>query len=282
MVAYLTDPAAFQRCEVVAGVRYCAYPGFANAIDDWSERVETTLGVLPTVAADWRGSLEVVQRPANIVGNEGCSPAPFEASLPPPVAARVSPAGLWPADHNVHPGFAEETFPCSDEDVHGFFLAVQVGAWAVGLPPAPHGRNERCTATGQARAAVALWAAAAGTPDGERLLRAVLDEGANGDGTLITFDGGDWNAPPMWGVDYAATDVAVALALLGRPPAEVSRVLDDDWSRWTDPTTSSAALADAAAVAVLVGPAARVASWPPMAAANCPRVRASRGLGRAE
>jgi hypothetical protein len=76
----------------------------------------------------------------------------------------------------------------------------------------------------------------------------VLDEGANGDGTLITFVGGDWNAPPMWGVDYAATDVAVALALLGRPPAEVSRVLDDDWSRWTDPTTSSAALADAATV----------------------------------
>jgi hypothetical protein len=236
------------RTSVAAGVRYCAYPGFADAIVDWRERVETTLGVLPTVAAEWRGSLDVTQRPAIIVGNEGCSPAPFEASLPPPVAARVSPAGLWPADDNVHPGFAEETFPCSDEDVHGFFLAVQVGAWAVGLPPAPHGRDERCTATGQARAAVALWAAAAGTPDGERILRKVLDEGASGDGTLITFDGGDWNAPPMWGVDYAATDVAVALALLGRPPAEVSRVLDEGWSRWTDPTTSSAALADAAAV----------------------------------
>jgi hypothetical protein len=76
----------------------------------------------------------------------------------------------------------------------------------------------------------------------------VLDEGASGDGTLIAFDGGDWNAPPMWGVDYAATDDAVALALLSGPPSEVSRVLADDWARWTDPTTSSAALADAASV----------------------------------
>jgi hypothetical protein len=253
MVSYLTEPAAHQRCETTDGILYCAYPGFTDAVVDWRERVETSLGLLPAVASEWRGPLEVTQRAAIIVGNDDCSPIPFEASLPPPVADRVSPAALWPADDDVHPGFVEESFSCSDEDVHGFFLAVQVGAWAVGLPPAPHGRDERCTATGQARAAIALWAAAAGTPEGERLLRAVLEEGASADGTMITFDGGGangggWDAPPMWGVDYAASDAALALALLGRPPAEVSRVLAEDWAHWTNPNTSSAELAVTAAV----------------------------------
>lgn len=253
MVSYLTDPSAHQRCETTDGVRYCAYPGFADDVVDWRERVESTLGVLPPIAAERRGPLEVTQRPATIVGNGDCSPSPYEASLPPPVAERVSSAALWPADDRVHPGFAEESFPCSDEDVHGFFLAVQVGAWSVGLPPAPHGEDARCTATGQARAAVALWAAAAGTPDGERLLRAVLEDGASPDGTLITFDdgginGGGWDAPPMWGVDYAAADAAVALALLDRPPAEISGALAEDWAHWTDPGTASAELADAVGV----------------------------------
>jgi hypothetical protein len=255
MVSYLTDPAAHQLCETSDGVRYCAYPGFADVVVDWRERVESVFGVLPAVALEGRRPLEVTQRPAIIVGDEDCSPIPFEMSLPPTVAARVQPAELWPADGDVHPGLQAESFPCSSEDVHGFFLAVQVGAWAVGLPPAPHDRDERCTATGQARAAVALWAAAAGTPEGERLLRHVLGEGVIGDGSLITFDdggvnGGGWDAPPMWGVDYAVTDAEVALALLRRPPAEVSRILAEDWAHWTDPATSSAALAGPASVQV--------------------------------
>lgn len=253
MAAYLTDPAAHQRCEASDGVRYCAYPGFTDLVGDWRERVETTLAVLPPVAAEGRTRLDVAQRAATIIGNDDCSPVPFETSLPPSVAGRVSPAAMWPADDHVHPGLQAESLPCSSEDVHDFFLAVQVGAWAVGLPPAPHGRDERCTATGQARAAVALWAAAAGTPRGARLLRTVLRDGTSADGTLITFDdggvnGGGWDAPPMWGVDYAASDASVALALLGRPPADVARILAEDWDDWTAPTASSVALAEAAGI----------------------------------
>lgn len=263
MVAYLTDPAARQRCETSASARYCAYPGFTASIPDWRDWVESTLGVLPSGAIERRGPLEVTQRPAIIVGNEGCAPSAYEDSLPPDVAARVSSAELWPADDRVHPGFSEETFPCSSRDVHGFFLAVQTGAWAVGLPPAPHGHDQRCTATGQARAVIALWAAAAGTPDGAGTLRDVADEGATGDGTLITF-GEEWNAPPMWGVDYAVADAELALALLDRPPAEVTEALADDWVRWTDPTTSSAALARA----LDVGAPAEVADA--AAASACP------------
>jgi len=241
MVAYLTDPAVQQTCEEATGVLYCAYPGFAADMPEWRERVDATLAVLPAVAVDVRSPLSVTQRAPTIVGSDDCTPAPFEWTLPPGVAARLSPAALWPADGHVHPGFAEESFPCSDRDVNGFFLAVQTGAWAVGLPPAPHGRNKRCTASGQARAAVALWAGAAASPDGARTLRDVANEGSTGDGALIAFAG--WDAPPMWGVDYAVADAEIALAMLELPAPEVHAALDRDWARWADPRTPSSALA---------------------------------------
>lgn len=241
MVAYLTDPVAHQVCEESAAVRYCAYPGFTADLPDWRERVDATLARLPAAAIDGRSRLEVIQRAAIIVSTNDCTPAAFENGLPPGVAARLSAAALWPADGHVHPGFDQESFPCSERDVDGFFLAVQTGAWAVGLPPAPHDRNERCTASGQARAAVALWAGAAASPDGVRTLREVADEGSTGGSALITFS--EWDDPPMWGVDYAVADAEVALAMLALPEAEVRTALDRDWARWTDPATPSSTLA---------------------------------------
>ena len=77
-------------------------------------------------------------------------------------------------------------------------------------------------------------------------VRDVLDEGRTGGGALITFAG--WDAPPMWGVDYAVADARVALALLKMPAVDVRAVLGRDWARWTDPGTTSAALARALGV----------------------------------
>jgi len=260
MVAYLTDPAAHQVCEESAGVRYCAYPGFTADLPEWGERVDATLALLPGAAVDGRSPLAVIQRAPIIMSNDDCAPVAFVEALPPGVASRVSPAALWPADGHVHPGFDEESFPCSERDVDGFFLAVQTGAWAVGLPAAPHGRDERCTARGQARATVALWAGAAASPDGARTLRDVAAEGSTGDGALITFAG--WDDPPMWGVDYAVADAEIALAMLERPAVDVRAELDHDWARWTDPRTPSSALADELGIAG-AGPASP-------AGATCP------------
>ena len=241
IVSYLTEPVAHQVCEQSAAVRYCAYPDFAADLPRWRTRVEATLALLPTTAADNRIPLEVIQRPAIIVSNNDCLPRAFKDGLPPGVADRLSSADLWPADGQVHPPLEDDSFPCSGFDVKGFFLGVQTGAWATGLPPAPHDDNERCTASGQARSAVALWAGAAASPDGARTLRRVTDEGSTGDGLLITF--AEWDNPPMWGVDYAVGDAEVALAMLELPAAEVSSTLDRDWVRWTDPGTSTSVLA---------------------------------------
>ena len=241
MVSYLSEPVAYQICEQSAGVRYCAYPDFVADVPEWRTRVEATLALLPTTAVDNRIPLEVIQRPAIIVSNNDCLPRAFKDGLPPGVAARLSSADLWPADGQVHPPLEDESFPCSEFDVDGFFLGVQTGAWATGLPPAPHDDNERCTAGSQARSAVALWAGAAASPDGARTLRRVIDEGSTGDGLLITF--AEWDDPPMWGVDYAVGDAEVALAMLELPAAEVGTRLDRDWVRWTDPGTSTSELA---------------------------------------
>ena len=166
---------------------------------------------------------------------------PFEDGLPPGVAARVSAAQLWPADGHVHPPFDDESFPCSERTTGGFFLAVQTGAWAVGLPPAPHDRNERCTAgepSPSRRGAVgrrsrhARWCHAP--------CRDVITDGSS-DGHLIDFD--DWDDPPMWGVDYTVADAEVALAMLDQPVDDVRAALAIDWARWTDPRTPSSALA---------------------------------------
>jgi hypothetical protein len=158
----------------------------------------------------------------------------------------VSPGSLWPDDGQVHPPYSSGSFPCSDRDVHGLFLAVQTGAWAVGLPPAPHDDDARCLATGQARAAIALWAGTVATPDGATILRDVIAEGTDGGGSLLTFP--EWDDPPMWGVDYALVDAELALALLDRPAAEVTAVVERRWATWTDPSTSSAELARAVGV----------------------------------
>jgi len=239
MVAQLIDPTRYQECEEEGGVRYCAYPEFRDDARAWHSVVGATTALLPT-GPDRRAPLTVSQRPPQITGDSDCSPMPFEETLPPSVAARLSPDALWPADGNVHPGFREESFPCSDDDVHGFFLAVQTGAWAVGLPPAPHHDHVRCTATGQARAAIALWAGAAASPDGAATLREVVVAGADGTGHL-TF--ADWDGPPMWGVTYAVGDAELALAMLALDPADVRDRLEPGWARWTDPATGTEALA---------------------------------------
>ncbi len=241
MVSYLTDPDTHQICETSAGVRYCAYPDFTADLSKWQTRVDATLQLLPTGSVATRDPLQVIQRPAIINSNEDCSAQAFEYGLPPGVAARLSPAELWPADNHVHPPFEEESFPCSERDVHGFFLSVQTAAWATGLAPAPHHDNRRCTASGQARSVLALWAGAAASPDGARTLGDVIADASNEGRTMLTFAG--WDDPPMWGVDYAVADAETALAMLNLPVAEVRATVDRDWARWTNAQTSTSTLA---------------------------------------
>jgi hypothetical protein len=238
MVSYITEPTGHQACERRAGVRYCAYPPSRHLVDEWDARVQGVLALVPPTVA--RRPLAVIQRIPTTIGNSDCAPRPFLAGLPAQVTERLSPRTVWPDDGNLHPDLGNGSFPCDDRPTNQLFTAVQAGAWAVGLRPAPHFDDQRCSADGQARSVVALWLAAAATPDGAELLDELSSEGASQTGAL-TFDG--WDNPPMWGVVYSASDARLATAMLEQPTRRVANVLADDWPRWADPATSSTELA---------------------------------------
>jgi len=239
-VSFLLDPAEHQVCEQADDVTYCAYQDFLVDVPDWIDRVGATLAALPTDARVRRPPLEVRQRPAIVISDSDCSPAGYLTTLTSDIASRIPVDDLWPADGAVHPPFGTDHFPCSSRGAFGFFLAVQTGAWAVGLPPAPHGANVRCVASGQARSAIALWAAAAASPDGERTLRDVTNDGSRG---FPLIDFADWDSPPTWGVDYAVADAGLAVEMLGVAPGDVRDVLTADWDQWIDPATTTETLA---------------------------------------
>lgn len=236
MISYITDPVSHQTCTQDATVRYCAPPEEAGRVADWRDRVTGVQALLPPPVA--ARTLRVTYRPPTVIGNSDCAPQPFFDGLHPAVADKVAAADVWPDDGAVHPGTPR--FPCGGSLTQEFFTAVQVGAWAVDLPPSPHHLDVRCSATGQARAVAALWLGAAATPDGAQTLRALVAEPTDVPG-LLTFAG--WNDPPMWGVRFAAADAELALRLLEMPKEQVPEALAGAWDEVVAPATTSAKLA---------------------------------------
>jgi hypothetical protein len=235
MVSYVTSPREHQSCTVAGPTTLCAYPENRDRRDDWVERVGAVRALLPGSLSERR--LDVIDRLPTIVGNSGCGPAPALESLPPKVVAAVSADDAWPADGAVHPGTAN--FPCGGHSTNELFTAVQVGSWAVGLPPSPHGPDVRCSAQGQARAVVALWLGGAATPSATKSYKEIVTEFQAGP---ITFAG--WSEPPMFGATFDADDMRLARALLALPVEHVQAGVSSAWDRLVDPATPSSAVAD--------------------------------------
>jgi hypothetical protein len=232
-------------CEVRGGVRYCVEPGYEVRFGQWDPPVQAVLARVPGPVQD--GGLVVSMREPNIVGNTDCSPTPFLQTVSSRVRALVTPEQVWPADNAVHPWRYWPWDPgCSFTD-HGTVLTVQVGSWAVGLPPA-QSATPPCVASGQARSVLALWLAGQSTAGARDALATVLrtSEGL-GSVDLIAFDSNNW---PNWGVSFAHRDVATALTLLERPADEVGAVVLQHWDRLTDPSTPSSELASLVGVPV--------------------------------
>ena len=234
--AALTTPEL--SCELRGGVRYCVEPGYEVRFGQWDPPVQAVLSRVPAPVRD-RGLVVSVREP-NVVGNTDCSPTPMLQMVSPRVRALVTPEQVWPTDNAAHPWRYWPWDPgCSFVD-HGTVLTVQVGSWAVGLPPA-QGAAPPCTASGQARSVLALWLAGQSTPGAPDALAEVLrtSEGLGSTDT-VSFDSNNW---PNWGVAFAHTDVATALALLERPAGEVGRIVAANWDRLVDPSTPSTELA---------------------------------------
>lgn len=237
MVSFLTEPESHQRCVERADVVLCAYEPNAHRLDDWQERVAAIRALMPPDVG--QRPLEVVDRVPTITSSPDCSPQSFLEGLPSQLADQLTPAQMWPSDGAVHPG--TNRFPCGGRETGEFFTAVQVGSWAVGLPSSPHGRDERCTAHGQSRAALALWLGTAATPKGRLRLQQVLDEPVHRGSAVLTF--ADWDEPPMFGVDFATADAQLALAAAKLPVERVRAVVAREWDALVDPRTSSTTFA---------------------------------------
>lgn len=235
MVDYLTNPVDHQTCTEVGPTSYCVFREQRERVDDWAARVEAIRALVPPEVA--ARELTVADRVPIIIGSSDCGAESFLDGLHPAVVDEVAPDAVWPDDGAVHPG--TNRFPCGGKPVKELFTAMQVGSWAVGLPPSPHGLDVRCAGTGQARAVLALWLGAAVTPESEHALRDIADEHAGG---MVTFD--DWDDPPMLGVTFAAADVNLALALLDVPTERVAAAIADEWSTLTSPATASSAVVD--------------------------------------
>ncbi|MDP1795335.1 MAG: hypothetical protein Q8K63_14450 [Acidimicrobiales bacterium] len=247
MVRYLEEPMEHLDCAERDAVRYCVAERGTRELPVWQARVRDLRALAP--AAFVGRTLEVTERVPTVIGNQNCSPQPYTDSLVAAVAKAIDPAKVWPAGSAVHPGI--DTMPCSSTSVHGFFFATQVGSWAVGLPPSPHGLDQRCRADGRARAALALWLAAKVSPQGRATLRDLVAETPGA--SHLVFPG--WNHPPMWGVEFAVADAQLALRLLDTDAtAEKVRAA---WDRVVDPATSSEELA---VIAGVVAPSGVVAT----------------------
>lgn len=242
-VALLTRAPA--ECDERDGVRYCVHKN-RNRISQWQPVVAAVLARVPEQSG--REPLLVSEREPKIVSNRNCTPTPLLDNQAPRVRAAVDPGDVWTADGAVHPG---REWPwdseCNFTD-HGLVLSLQVGAWAVGLPPSQAATEAPCRADHQARSVLALWLAGQSDPGAPRAIGDLFDASWQiGLGVAVGFDWATW---PNWGVAWADTDMALALALLERPADEVARIVSENWSRLIDPSTPAAEFAAMAGVAV--------------------------------
>lgn len=147
--------------------------------------------------------------------------------LPDPVRARLDggdiPFDVVPLPFGHHDG---------DLAVARFKTAAAI----VGVTVSPFA-PENTLVDGQARGVVLLWLATRGLDDDDvaRLLRPY-------DSSDATMAGHLW--PGVCGADiqWAPEDVAAARLLHAQDPERVGAVLEDDWSRWIDPSTPTDAL----------------------------------------
>ena len=233
---FLNRPVRHQVCIADDGVDYCAYPTNAENTALWMDTVRAVRAHLP--ASLRRRELTVAQRVPQISGNSNCGQTATLDQVDAPIKDRVSVLDAWPADGQVHPGIASENLPCGGTGLKGLFTGVQVGAWAVGLPPAQWRQGIICAADGQARSAIALWL---GTANGGRLSTFFDNVSVRSKGRVDTSD---WDDPPTWGVDWHASDIRAALAMTELPDEQVDQVLAAHWDELVAPDTPTARLLD--------------------------------------
>ncbi len=249
--AMFAGPESVQTCWDREGVRYCAFPRFRDVIEHVEGLVASVRAVTPEEA--WPSPLAVTQR-VTALDLEYAGPAADALSH---VVDMPRGRVRQPDDGELHPALE---FGWSTVQELGF--GVQLGAKTVGLPVVPDPRTgEVCLAANQARAVVALWIGGHASDDAgdglawlvERASESAATRGRPLHDAVLPIAEVD----VYGGFVVSLDDARLALELLRRDSTDVAARLAEHWDVVSRPTTTSAELAELAAVPVPAGGAAR-------------------------
>lgn len=236
----IADPSSVHECQPAAGVRFCMYPTQTGLVRmALAPRVERIRAALPEAA--WPDGIEVLQRvtPSDLQYAHGQAKrlARFVPAMLPALTAQD------PDDGRVYVAREWGWSPLQDA---GFGLAV--GNVVVGLPAGVGTDGEVCSAAGQARAALALYAAGASAArDADYVRRLANDVAVRPADRAGLFVVSEINV--YGGAAFGVEDSQLAAALLDRPNDATRRALTEHWATLLDPATSTATAATLLGVA---------------------------------
>lgn len=186
-----------QTCRSIGGVEYCAFGTYQSWIPHWAATVAGPTELVPMRLA------RVVQRPTTVrIGDD---------------PSRTDDGVAFTTTEWDRPGTKNPTWQV--------LLATQSVFPSIGLPTS--GDSVACTAVGQGRAAVALWAAAAGVEHGDNVLRSSINAGR---GNLLLGD-----LPTIGNSVLGVEDARLALELVDLPTEQVSQTLEQHWASLAEP-----------------------------------------------
>lgn len=227
----IANPSSVHQCRITGGVRYCMYPTQRGLVRvALAPRAERIRAALPATA--WPDGIEVRQRvtPSDLQYAHG--QAQRMAHLVPAMRAAIT--AQDPDDGNVYVARSWGWSPLQDA---GFGLTL--GGRVVGLPTGVGSDGAVCSAAGQARAAVALYAAGVSASRDatfvRRLAKTVTARAVDRAGLFVVSELNVYG-----GAAFGVEDAKLAVALLSQSTSAVRRGLTQHWTALTDPATSTA------------------------------------------
>lgn len=248
--AMFAAPDTIERCTQRDGIEYCTFDGHERLVGHWDRAIGAVRAALPDDAAILPLTVNQRVSPLDLQhAGDAARHLPHVPDFPrePRLAA--------PPEGEIH---TDVEWGWSTTQLLG--LALRVAATAVDLPVAPRPDDGTiCSAAGQARAVVALWATAHATPNARKELASLVAavdgsrRGAPDRAFVLTEKLWEQAPVPYGGFALSTADARLALAMAEAPGA--AEIVSQHWADLLRPSATTADLAAATGLTpVPVGP----------------------------